>query len=369
MGFESSEFDVARLSSAFEDASLTPQLWMPALRQLAEACCAEHGQLIGLNGPGTVMFNWISDDSEKLAEVVEDDIVHNPRTNYRMIAGMSARELQVVGEDEYERVMPRLPSLEYVRFAEKFGIQNGVQTNLSTGDGQLIGLATLRPDRTTEQQRQVFAQCVPAARTAVRVQAALDHQGTMLLAGTLEAMNSAAFILDGSGTVQAFTPLAEDVLAEDRLLSLREKTLKAAHPAQDRELQQSIAAALADPASSSHRSLALASPSGTPVVLDVVTIARRDYAMQFRPRLVITVRRSGEDANAADLIQRAFGFTATEAEIAIELAGGEARSKIAERRGISEHTVRSHVKSIFGKSGVQREPELVARLGTFLRRG
>lgn len=341
---------------------------MPALRQLAEACGAQHGQLIGLGGPETVMFNWVSDDSEKLSEAVDNAVVHNPRTNYRMLAGMAAAELQVVGEEDYEAVKRGLPSLEYVQFAEKVGIQNGVQTNLSTGGGSLVGLATLRPDRTTETQRQIFASCLPAAQTAIRVQAALDHQGTSLLAGTLEAMDSVAFILDGSGIVQAQTPQAEGFLGRTKVLGLREKMLKAPRPNEDDELQVIIAAGLADPASSNHRSLVLGSHAeGEPTVLDIITIARRDYAMQFRPRLVISVRQNKEDRAAVSLLQRAFGLTSTEAEIAVDLAAGQARREIAERRGTSEHTVRSHIKNIFGKAGVQRESLLVAKLGVFLR--
>jgi DNA-binding NarL/FixJ family response regulator len=57
-----------------------------------------------------------------------------------------------------------------------------------------------------------------------------------------------------------------------------------------------------------------------------------------------------------------FGLTVRESEIAAFLAEGLSNHEIAEAVFISEHTVKSHLKSIFEKTGVASRIQAVARL-------
>ena len=47
------------------------------------------------------------------------------------------------------------------------------------------------------------------------------------------------------------------------------------------------------------------------------------------------------------------------ADVAVEIARGDGRAAVAERLGIRETTVRSHLTAIFDKLGVHRQSELV----------
>jgi DNA-binding CsgD family transcriptional regulator len=60
-------------------------------------------------------------------------------------------------------------------------------------------------------------------------------------------------------------------------------------------------------------------------------------------------------------IAETHGLTQAEAAVALEIARGDGRAATAERLGIRETTVRSHLTSIFDKVGVHRQAEL-ARL-------
>ena len=51
-----------------------------------------------------------------------------------------------------------------------------------------------------------------------------------------------------------------------------------------------------------------------------------------------------------------------EAEVALLLANGLDLREVAERLGISLHTVRDHVKSIFSKTGARSQVDLVRRI-------
>ncbi|MDQ2068402.1 LuxR C-terminal-related transcriptional regulator [Natronospira bacteriovora] len=65
-----------------------------------------------------------------------------------------------------------------------------------------------------------------------------------------------------------------------------------------------------------------------------------------------------------------YGFTPAESSLAIQLVAGETLTAIAEQGGVSLNTIRSHLKSLFRKTGVGRQPELVMHLlsGPALRR-
>ena len=68
------------------------------------------------------------------------------------------------------------------------------------------------------------------------------------------------------------------------------------------------------------------------------------------------------EAQRRSRIQRlieAHRLTRAEADVAVEIARGDGRAAVAERLGIRETTVRSHLTAIFDKLGVHRQSELV----------
>jgi DNA-binding CsgD family transcriptional regulator len=59
------------------------------------------------------------------------------------------------------------------------------------------------------------------------------------------------------------------------------------------------------------------------------------------------------------LVRQLFDFTPAETRLALRLAGGMSLGEACEDLGISPHTGRAHLKTIFAKSGVTRQAELV----------
>ncbi|WP_088183120.1 helix-turn-helix transcriptional regulator [Sphingobium sp. Z007] len=78
---------------------------------------------------------------------------------------------------------------------------------------------------------------------------------------------------------------------------------------------------------------------------------------------LITVDPTRRDAPGTGLLQALFDLTPTEARIADAMAIGESIADIAHGTGTSIETVRTHLKAIFGKTGVNRQADLVAMLG------
>ncbi|MFC0623607.1 helix-turn-helix transcriptional regulator [Kribbella deserti] len=79
------------------------------------------------------------------------------------------------------------------------------------------------------------------------------------------------------------------------------------------------------------------------------------------PELVVTI----ESANGHQLMSMlltAYGLTAREREICLEVISGHSTGQIADRLSISPHTVQDHLKATFTKVGVRSRGELVATL-------
>ncbi len=63
-----------------------------------------------------------------------------------------------------------------------------------------------------------------------------------------------------------------------------------------------------------------------------------------------------------DVLRARFGLTPAECRVALLSSDGHAPRKIANMIGVTDHTVRSQIKSIFSKTGVKRQGELIRLL-------
>ncbi|MEP0520494.1 MAG: LuxR C-terminal-related transcriptional regulator [Hyphomicrobiales bacterium] len=67
---------------------------------------------------------------------------------------------------------------------------------------------------------------------------------------------------------------------------------------------------------------------------------------------------------AISLLSKTYGFTATESELAISLISGQSLHTIADNRGVSYNTVKTHLHSVFSKTHTKRQAELTSLLLT-----
>jgi len=68
-------------------------------------------------------------------------------------------------------------------------------------------------------------------------------------------------------------------------------------------------------------------------------------------------------AGVRERLHRLFGLTQAEAQITVQLANGASLENIAEARGVSVDTVRAQVRSVFKKTGIHRQGELICAVG------
>lgn len=191
-------------------------------------------------------------------------------------------------------------------------------------------------DREVEFLGAVAATLAAASRIAVRA----AHQARPAAVGPV-------IVLAGPrGELQAATPAATSWLAEveDAAPGRFSMTLYAA-----------VAQARVAPSGTARARMRDA--GGTWVVLQASRLITGDDPEQ----MVVTV----EPATTRDLVSlllAAYGATARERDVCLEVLSGRPTADIALHLFISPHTVHDHLKSIFGKVGVGSRGELVAKL-------
>jgi DNA-binding CsgD family transcriptional regulator len=97
--------------------------------------------------------------------------------------------------------------------------------------------------------------------------------------------------------------------------------------------------------------------------------AARDVFASVAALVVVRVvaRPHGPPASLSAQLRDVFGLTAAEARVAALVGLGVAPRPAARMLGIGGGTVRNHLKAVMAKTGVNRQPELVALIADLIR--
>lgn len=362
------------VTDSLYSAAIDGQGWYPALEGLARATGSESGQLIGLGADAAVPFNIITNLDPDWQETFATAGGGNPAINVRVGNGLPAPVLQVMAETDftYPESHAHDPQCrEFEDFMQRCDRPFICLAVVERQQDMLIGLAAVRSKRDgriTQQQRAAFTSLAPHVRAAVRMQLALEGQGTSLLVGAMEALSIPAFVCDGAGRVQALTPAAEKLAGMGRGLQLRKGHLYTTLAEDTRTLNDAIAAAACGYVAGgppTFRTVVVhdGDAKSLSLVLDVIALPNRAYEFSFTPRVLVVARGERHaDARKAAILQAAYALTAAETDVALQVARGRTADVIAQDRGVSIDTVRSQIKTILTKVGVHRQIELAAKL-------
>lgn len=279
--------------------------------------------------------------------------------NYRVAA--SRGPYQLAWEHHYDEVRAGHTDESYIDHVRRWDAEHGAQLVLADDPRAFFGLAALHSasdGRTTEGQREVLRDVAPQVMAAIRLQKAIEHQGADILRGSLDAIRTAAVLLDATGRVCSVTGAAEALLGP-ATLQVRGGLLRAGRPDLDRELQVCIGLALAS-RQAMPSELWLHGPAG-PLLVEFCALPRQEWNFGFAPSAIVTLKApQGFSGDQGGRLSAALDLTRAEGEIVALLAQGRSRQEIALLRGVSAQTVASQLRTIFQKAGVNREAELVS---------
>jgi DNA-binding CsgD family transcriptional regulator len=243
---------------------------------------------------------------------------------------------------------------------------------VDTGDPDGL-LARLRFSRRREdppfsqRDRDTLARLLPHLQQAVAIYARLSRAESErdVFAGAVDQLSVATIILNDKGQVVTTNAMAAALLKEGDGLSLRGRRLHLESRQADQALQDALAgvisAQLAGTASLV-RALRVPRPGGRAalgLVVRPVPAADWQEGQADAFAAVFVSDPEQRDSASQQILGELFGLTPAEANVAILLARGLSLAEVAETQNISPHTARAQLKSIFAKTGVSRQAELV----------
>ena len=348
------------------EAALDSDFWPSVLMALADAVGAAQIAMLSMDRRANVVSTF--------APRLGPDLLASWQ-KYWAFPVLARASLRPMGEIyTLDSLMPR-EEFVATRFFNEFwqpaqlGL-SAVGANLLVED-QLSALIFFSnaPDKEflTTQQMHLFEVVLRHLSRAVRISRRLGELEIEQIAAVerLESLQEGALLVDASGTVVRANAAAEDMLDDGAGIFLDNGRL-----AVGSEILQKLITSC---------SLLLGGPGGefkiprehprSPLHVTVTPLRSKTQIADFpwigfgTPVAIVTVRDPDVDRRRREInLRRRFGLTAAEAGLATEILKGDGRIAAATRRGISDATARTHLSSIFEKTGTHRQAELIRLL-------
>ncbi|MEI9923519.1 MAG: LuxR C-terminal-related transcriptional regulator [Bradyrhizobium sp.] len=188
------------------------------------------------------------------------------------------------------------------------------------------------------------------------------------LEGVLAYLPMGVAILDAKGKVLFLNPLAEDIIASEDALGVKDRQLVAADSAEANNLSRLIGKAAATGngvGASPGDAMTLSRRSGSrPLQVLVVPLRLGDQAHWAKGSATAVFISDPErsPATPTSLLRQLYGLTPKEAEIALMVMRGHELKQVADQLHMTFETARGHMKLILDKTGNHRQVELVRDL-------
>ena len=357
---------LGRIIPTIHDAALEPQLWAAVLQSLTDAMGAIGAAYIVRNArTGRVDWaNFLGPSAEFRSDYVTHFAAKDPFT-----------ELFTGHEGTWMRLSERLsvPELRrnewYHDFVLKCGVGDIIAAQITnTGSHTAVfgiheGIGE-KPLCTSDQEHlnQLLAPLGRAAETQLRLQE-LGWKSA-IAARAFDQVSTGVIVVDADGSVIEMNGLAERVVRRGDGLTIRHGALGAVRVFEAAKLSAAIASATRPgAAAASGRILIARRGSKRDYILTVSSLGVK-LGFYSDPMALIIVVDPEARCPTADDLSAYFGLSFAESRLAIQLMSGKALGAIAAESGASTATLRTQLRSILKKVGVERQAELLLVLAS-----
>jgi DNA-binding CsgD family transcriptional regulator len=339
------------------EASVVPELWESVLDNVASLVGSVGGLLFAANSQRTA---WIG---SSFARPLYADFIKDGFANPRPQRAIARNHAGFIGDHELFTLeeMDRDPAYAYLR-RKGGGWCTG--TVVQTPSGDIVVFSWERQFKHGPFSADTIAALDPLrphlARAAL-ISGRLGLERTRAAAEALGLIGLPAVILSRTHRLLAANKLLEELIP--LVVVDRQSRIGLADNRADAMLGQSLLQ-LQNHAGEQVRSIPIAATAEQPAsIAHVVPVrgAANDIFAAASCVLVITAVAHPEIA-PTQVIQGLFDLTPAEARIARGIAAGKTVEDLANESGLAVATVRQQLKSVFSKTGVSRQAELVGIL-------
>jgi DNA-binding CsgD family transcriptional regulator len=249
------------------------------------------------------------------------------------------------------------------------GLYDSLGADIDAGDGleARLRIARSRGARAFgAAEKRLCVALLPHLARAVRLHARLHRieSERALFAGAVQQLAVGTVILDGEGRVCDANPLARTLLEQGDGIRLVEGRLRVHATREEAEFRRIVGELIAahSAAPGVVQALRVSRPSGRADLGLIVRPVPREPGADSgtAPALAVFIS-DPEERSAAPVavLVKLFGFTPTEAQLALALANGLNLEEVARSLGMSRNTARAHLRAVFAKTGISRQGALV----------
>lgn len=357
-------FDLRTISTILVRAALEEIDWSKALEFVARSTDACGALLIPVAGNLPLVHATASMQEAVNVYMSEGWNLRDERYNG------AARFLRdgVVTDDDCMAREARRTSGFYQDFLARCGLEEfaGVRIGRRDNIWNLSIQRSLRQDPYSAGELASLAKLAQRLDPVIEVSCALAFAHAKSALDAFQFSDRAAVLVDRAGEVVLANTTADSILGED--LTIVGRRLVSYDEDATRELDFALDQIL-------WRESAVTSPpvvfpkqnGGRLVIYPMRLRGMTDSPLSaFHAILVIADTNSYSNIRPATL-KLVFGLTAAEARLAVAIANGTEIDGFSRAAGISKQTARNHLKSIFRKTGVERQHELAYLLGNLVR--
>ncbi len=277
---------------------------------------------------------------------------------------------QVFTVDEFLVPEEYYASEYYQMYVKETGIVHlmGADLGDDLGNNARLRLARIAGrDNFSDEDRQLCQLLLPHIQQTIRLHARIARVESerSLFAAAVDQMAVAAFILDQSARIRHSNRAAQKLLDERRWLQQEKGQLKLLNRADNKAFRSRL-----DEVMRAHL-------RGEPTFIKALRLSTTGvgsgFGMLLRPLPLVAAPDGSRNPSVAIFISdpsaprrtpaavlvELLGLTRAEARLALELADGHTLVEACENLHISRNTGKSHLSSVFSKTGVARQTQLV----------
>lgn len=218
-----------------------------------------------------------------------------------------------------------------------------------------------------KQEQELISLIAPHFARALEIRTRLSHSEIVnqIYADAMDRLAVGGIVLDEGGKLVAMNSIAQSLLERRDGIVVMNGSIRAVSTQEDKALQKLIKFALeTEPGNGDKitQALSISRPSGARdlgIVVNPIRLSAR-VGDRWGHGAAIFIRDAeiGVKTDPA-VLRQLFGFTQAEASLAMQLAKGDSLEQAAAEQNIRYNTARAHLRSMFEKTGVTRQAELV----------
>lgn len=258
----------------------------------------------------------------------------------------------------------------YNDFLMGFGIEHGMFTIVENTGSRLASLSLYRDQSRTEfkdPDRELLEFLLPHIQQAVKIHSEFSklRAEAQSITAAFDLLSNGVIFLGANGQVLFMNSAASSIISErDGLLATR-LGIHAEQQGESAQLSRLIHEAISASMGKglgAGGTVLVSRRAREPLRLQISPIRNAVIETPQRISAVVFVTDPARRRPQHELLRTFYRLTPAEIRVALLLVDGQSPQLIAESVGVTPNTVRTQIKSVYSKTGVRRQAELVRLL-------